>query len=79
MEQKMQTHYINTESIPVDKVVSCKYCKNPITWLTSKKTGSNYPVNCPNYDPIGYESETVIIRNDIHKCPEREAWLAKNG
>lgn len=49
---------------------SCKYCKGPLVWLDSKKTGKKYPVNA---DPSSSNEfgELIVKRNDFHNCAER--------
>jgi hypothetical protein len=75
----MTEQYVATESIPVEEIKPCKYCKAPLAWLVSKKTGGKYPVECPDYDPMQAEPETTVIRNAFHKCAARDEALANNG
>lgn len=76
MQEKTQT--VRTESIPVENVRQCKFCKDPIAWLVGHNSGKKYPVNCPDYDALQADSVTVVARNDIHKCAARERELSRN-
>lgn len=49
-------------------VVDCKYCSQPIAWVTSPK-GKRYPVNF--YGEYSHAGNPIIIKNDFHKCPNK--------
>lgn len=59
---------IPPQSIDFANVSKCRYCKELIGWLESKKTGKKYAVNVDPDTENPLDGTYTVIRNDFHNC-----------
>jgi hypothetical protein len=50
------------------KIGKCRHCGDRIAWLTSQRTGKNYPVNINEYEQDQLADGALVKKNDFHQC-----------
>ncbi len=50
----------------------CKYCKDVVAWVVSKRTGKKYPVNVDLYTYDQLTDTVMVDKANFHKCKQRE-------
>ena len=73
----MTGYFTNNTTIEYKEVGKCRFCKAPVGWLVSKKTGKKYPVNVDLHTFDTLTDTVTVDKTNFHKCKERDEAMAK--